>query len=69
MILLLLQNRHEQPGLAWENCYSCGMLRPIIEAMGSEDAYVRMQADLAVYGSPTSCYKVDVEEGVRWSNL
>ena len=61
MIALVLQNRYERGGVRWDNCYTHGMLKPIIEAMGGEDAYQRIQADSRIYDCPTAKYNVEAD--------
>jgi len=67
MIAIVLQNRYERPngeGPQWDNCYTHGMLKPIIEAMGGESAYQRIQADSRIYDRPTSEFAVEADRTV-----
>lgn len=58
-IILLLQNRYTGP--LWLNCYTHGVLKPIIDAIGGEEAYIRIQSDPKIYDSwqSSSNYKIN----------
>ena len=64
-IILLLQNRHQKKGITWENCYSHGVLKPIIEVLGGEGTYIRMQADSNYYPLPTPEFVIDPDIKTR----
>jgi len=60
-IILLLQNRHDKEGIGWENCYTHGILKPVIDVLGGDDSYIRMQSDSKMYPLPTAEFEIDLD--------